>query len=127
MNNFRNFIDLSLFNHSMDNILQENNNSVLLETVVNDIRTKDFKDDFQDYIQLNYQSIYLHIKGLSQLYIMKGDMTTARRLQNLNTQLATALNQQQSFQFKKWLTHNKEILWVKQTKLANISTIYHSI
>ncbi len=101
MNNFRNFIDLSLFNYSMDNILQENNNSLLLETVVNDIRTKDFKDDFQDYIQLNYQSIYLHIKGLSQLYIMKGDMTTARRLQNLNTQLATALNQQQSFQFKK--------------------------
>ena len=25
MNNFRNFIDLSLFNHSVDNILQENN------------------------------------------------------------------------------------------------------
>lgn len=101
MSSFNDFISITNFNNSIENMLQECKNDVLLETVVNDIRTKDLKDDFQDFIQYNYQSIYLHIKGLSQLYLMKGDMTTARRLQNLNTQLATALNQQQSFQFKK--------------------------
>ena len=97
---FDDFIVLSEFNTSLTNILSEDNNLVL-ETVLNDIRHKDIKDDFQDYVQTNFQSIYLHIKGLSQLYIMKGDMTTARRLQNLNSQLATSLNQPQSFQFKK--------------------------
>lgn len=101
MFSFHDFINYTKFQQNVNNMLQESNNSVLLETVVNDIRTIDSKDDFQDFIQLNYQSIYLHIKGLSQLYLMKGDVTTSRRLQNLNSQLATALNQQQSFQFRK--------------------------
>lgn len=75
--------------------------NMLAETVMTDLRTKDFQSDFQGYIQLNYQSLYLHLKALSQLYLMKGDLNTSRRLMNFASQLATTLNQQQSFQFKK--------------------------
>lgn len=75
--------------------------NMLAETVMTDLRTKDFQDDFQANIQLHYQSLYLHLKALSQLYLMKGDINTSRRLMNFASQLATTLNQQQSFQFKK--------------------------
>lgn len=75
--------------------------NMLAETVMTDLRTNDFQSDFQGYIQLNYQSLYLHLKALSQLYLMKGDLNTSRRLMNFASQLATTLNQQQSFQFKK--------------------------
>jgi hypothetical protein len=101
MQSFNQFISNAEFRNSISNMLHEENNSVLLETIINDTRTKDTKDDLQAYIQLNYQSIYLHIKGLSQLYLIQGDVSTSRRLLNLNSQLATALNQQQSFQFRK--------------------------
>jgi hypothetical protein len=101
MQSFNQFISNTEFRNSISNMLHEENNSVLLETIINDTRTKDTKDDLQAYIQLNYQSIYLHIKGLSQLYLIQGDVSTSRRLLNLNSQLATALNQQQSFQFRK--------------------------
>lgn len=73
----------------------------LSETVNTDLRTFDNKNDFQDYIQLNYQSLYLHLKSLANLYTMKGDKNTSRRLMNMASQLATALNQQQTFQFRK--------------------------
>lgn len=75
--------------------------NMLAETVMTDLRTKDFQNDFQGYVQLNYQSLYLHLKALSQLYLMKGDVNTSRRLMNFASQLATTLNQQQSFQFRK--------------------------
>lgn len=75
--------------------------NLLAETVNTDLRTKDFQDDFQGYVQLNYQSLYLHLKALSQLYLMKGDVNTSRRLMNFASQLATTLNQQQTFQFRK--------------------------
>lgn len=75
--------------------------NMLAETVMTDLRTKDFQNDFQGYVQLNYQSLYLHLKALSQLYLMKGDVSTSRRLINFASQLATILNQQQSFQFRK--------------------------
>ena len=97
MQSFNQFISNAEFRNSISNMLHEENNSVLLETIINDTRTKDTKDDLQAYIQLNYQSIYLHIKGLSQLYLIQGDVSTSRRLLNLNSQL----NQQQSFQFRK--------------------------
>lgn len=73
----------------------------LSEAVFQDVRVFNNKDDFQEYIQLNYQSLYLHLKSLSNLYLMKGDKTTSRRLMNMASQLASALNQQQTFQFKK--------------------------
>ena len=101
MQSFNQFISNAEFRNSISNMLHEENNSVLLETIINDTRTKDTKDDLQAYIQLNYQSIYLHIMGLLQLYLIQGDVSTSRRLLNLNSQLATALNQQQSFQFRK--------------------------
>ena len=75
--------------------------NMLAETVMTDLRTKDFQNDFQGYVQLNYQSLYLHLKALSQLYLMKGDVSTSRRLMNFASQLATTLNQQQTFQFRK--------------------------
>ena len=86
MQSFNQFISNAEFRNSISNMLHEENNSVLLETIINDTRTKDTKDDLQAYIQLNYQSIYLHIKGLSQLYLIQGDVSTSRRLLNLNSQ-----------------------------------------
>jgi len=75
--------------------------NMLAETVMTDLRTKDFQNDFQGYVQLNYQSLYVHLKALSQLDLMKGDVNTSRRLMNFASQLATTLNQQQTFQFRK--------------------------
>lgn len=75
--------------------------NMLAETVLTDVRNKNTQNDFQQYIQTNYQSLYLHLKSLSALYLMQGDVQTSRRLMSMASQLASALNQTQVFQFKK--------------------------
>lgn len=73
----------------------------LSETVLTDIRAKNTQDDFQQIIQTSYQSLYLHLKSLSNIYLLKGDVQTSRRLMSMASQLASALNQTQQFQFRK--------------------------
>jgi len=73
----------------------------LSETVMTDIRNINTQDDFKQIIQTSYQSLYLHLKSLSNIYLMKGDVQTSRRLMSMASQLASALNQTQQFQFKK--------------------------
>lgn len=78
--------------------LEEN---YLTETVYDDKQVKDNRDDYADVIRYNYQSLYLHLKALNNLYVMKGDKSTARRIQSMATSLAQVLDQQREFQFKK--------------------------
>lgn len=82
----------------IERFLEENQ---LCETVYAEKHVKDNRDDYANVIRYNYQSLYLHLKALNDLYIMKGDKATARRLQSMATSLTQVLDQQREFQFKK--------------------------
>lgn len=73
----------------------------LSETVQTDLASNNSQDNYKQVIQTSYQSLYLHLKALSNIYVLKGDVQTSRRLMNMASQLASTLNQTQQFQFKK--------------------------
>jgi hypothetical protein len=73
----------------------------LSEAVYDEKHVKDNRDDYADVIRYNYQSLYLHLKALNNLYTIKGDKATARRIQSMATSLTQVLDQQREFQFKK--------------------------
>lgn len=73
----------------------------LIESIYTDKRVNDVYSDMDAIIKTHYQSLYLHIKALSQYYSIRNDTNKARRLMSLANELTAALDQRQEVIFRK--------------------------
>lgn len=73
----------------------------MLESIQADKRINDVYSDMDAVIKTHYQSLYLHLKALSQYYTIRNDNNKARRLMTLANELTNALDQRQEVIFRK--------------------------